>query len=414
MKQKNITFVTPIYLPAPLYGSDNAVRILAEEFVRVGHNVSIITSDAHTPRYWYDPFFGKKIPSDAASLINGVKVIRLRSNQLISSLTFMLSRLAGPLLHITMRSMLDIISNGPYLIGLGDVLKSEDVDVVHCSPFPLYINKQVVDAVSNLVKKPKVIFTPFFHTHVSTYHNFELGRLMKHADVIHAVSNAEKQDIESLFPESRGKVQVIPLYLRTANLHGESELETDIVKFKQKYHLVGKKIVLIAGLKGQMKGALDTLAAVQELYRKDNTIVLVAIGHSTTEWNEMLRSIDGKAFLRDFGYVDEHLKEVIFASCDVFCMPSKSETFGYVYLEAWHKKKPVIASDIPAMRELIQYNNGGLLVRFGSRSAIKSAIERLIEHPVLSKTLGEHGYDALTAKYSMESVFLQYCQMFIN
>ena len=43
--------------------------------------------------------------------------------------------------------------------------------------------------------------------------------------MIHAVSNAEKQDIESIFPEANVKVQVIPLYLRTMNLHGPSELQ---------------------------------------------------------------------------------------------------------------------------------------------------------------------------------------------
>lgn len=412
MKEK-IAFVTPIYLPAPLYGSDNAVRILAEDFVAKGQDVTVITSDAATPRYWYDPFFGKKIPSNASNNINGVNVIRLKSQQLISSFTFMLSRFAGRLLPTNMRNMVDIICNGPYFMGLGEVLELEEVDVVHCSPFPLNINKQVVDAVSKLEKKPKVILTPFFHTHVSTYHNRELGRLMGHADVIHAVSNAEKLDLESMFPEAKAKVRSIPLYLPTANLHRPSELQNDVLKFKRKHHLVGKEIVLFAGLKGKMKGALNTLAAVQECYKKDNNIVLVAIGHNTTEWNEMLTSIDTTAFLRDFGYVDERLKEVSFASCDVFCMPSKSETFGYVYLEAWHKKKPVIAANVPAMKELILGNNGGLLVRFGSLGDIQSAIERLVDHPVLSKTLGEHGYNALIEKYSMKSVFPQYCKMFM-
>ena len=411
MKQKNIAFVTPIYLPAPLYGSDNAVRILAEEFARVGHNVSIITSDAYTPRYWYDPFFGKKIPKTARNRINGVRVIRLKSHQLISSFTFMLSRFAGRFLPITIRNILEIIASGPYLIGLSEVLGSEQPDVIHCSPFPLNINKQVIDTVAKFTKKPKVILTPFFHAHVSTYHNRGLGNLMRHADVIHAVSNAEKQDIESIFPEANVKVQVIPLYLRTMNLHGPSELQKDVLKFKQKYHLVRKKIVLIAGLKGHMKGALDTLRAVEQLHKNDPNILLIAIGHNTVEWNAMKEKIHPESLL-DFDYVDEYTKELLFSACDVFCMPSKSESFGYVYLEAWHKKKPVIAASIGPVQELIEKNHAGVMVKYGDRPALEKAIRMLLAQTQKARALGQNGYKVLTEMYNEKKLFHAYQVLF--
>ncbi|GEM_PF-2554972 len=411
--RKKIAFVTPIYLPAPLYGSDNAVRILAEDLVTAGYNVTVITSDAATPRYWYDPFFGKKISPDAPRMINGVHVIRLSSNQLIASLAFVLSRFLGQLLLEDMRGVIDILSNGPYLMGLDVVLKKEAPDVIHCSPFPLNINRQVVRAIVHLKQKPMLILTPFFHASVSSYHNRALGAVIQRADVIHAISFAEKKDMEAFFPESKGKITVLPLYLRTEVMHTSQALEKDILMFKKKYAIEGKKIVLLAGLKGRMKGALDTLRVVQEYAKKDNSVVLVAIGHNTSEWNEMLRTLNDTDFLRDFSYVDEREKEIIFASCDVFCMPSISETFGYVYLEAWHKKKPVIGADISAMRELIQASDAGLLVPYGNLRDIQSAIERLINDSALSKTLGEHGQKALIDKYSMKSVFPQYRKMFI-
>lgn len=410
MKKKNIAFITPIYLPAPLYGSDNAVRILAEELARMGHTVSIITSDALTPRYWHDPFLGRKVPPDAAKNINGVHVFRLRSNQLISSLTFILSRLARTM-PIHVRNTLKLVSNGPYLMGLLEILESEGVDVVHSSPFPLNINKQVVDTVTKLEKKPKVILTPFFHSHVAAYHNRELGRIMRSADIIHAVSNAEKQDIDSIFPEVKKKVHVVPLYLPTANLHTLSDLQKDVLKFKRIYHLVGKKIVLLAGLKGKMKGALDTMQAVEQLHKDDPTIFLVAIGHSTIEWNEMKEKIHPESLL-DFDYVDEHTKEVLFSACDIFCMPSKSESFGYVYLEAWHKKKPVIGADIPAVRELIADNKGGILVKFGNRRELVGAIMSLLEDTTRSLEYGNNGYNALMKKYTRHALMQKYIHLF--
>ena len=45
-------------------------------------------------------------------------------------------------------------------------------------------------------------------------------------------------------------------------------------------------------------------------------------------------------------------------------MPSRSDAYGISYLEAWASKKPVIGADTPVMREVIQHEKDGLLVKF--------------------------------------------------
>ncbi len=411
--KKKIAFVTPIYLPAPLYGSDNAVRILAEDFAAAGHDVTVVTSDALTPRYWYDPLFGKKT-SDIRDTFNGVHVIRLPSQQWITSAAFIIERVFGHLLPTSIRNTMRILSSGPSLGGLLNVFKKEQFDVVHASPFPLEINQQVLECVEHLDKKPLIILTPFFHAGVEAYHNQKLGTMLEKSSRIHVISNAEKKQIEEYFPVAQGKTSVIPLYIRTPTMHAAETLKHEVLRFKKQYGIEHRKIILFAGLKGTLKGALTTLTAVKNLYAHDKRILLIAIGHNTSEWSEALKRSDVSAYVLDFGYIDEFTKEIVFASCDVFCMPSISETFGYVYLEAWHKKKPVIASDIPAMQELVLGNKGGILVKFGSPGDIQASIERLIQRPALSIRLGESGYNALVKKYDMTSVFALYRKMFID
>lgn len=409
--KKKIAFVTPIYLPAPLYGSDNAVRILAEDFAAAGQDVTVVTSDAATPRYWYDPLFGRKM-SKTRDTFNGVRVLRLPSRQWITSAAFILDRVFGHLLPRSIRNTLRIVSNGPYLGGLFEVFQKEQFDVVHCSPFPLEINQQIFDGIERLNKRPFVILTPFFHAEVGAYHNKELGNIIKKADRIHVISYAEQKQIEVFSSVSREKIKVIPLYIRTRTMHAVVALKHDVLLFKKRYGIEHKKIILFAGLKGFMKGALTTLAAVKNLYKENKNIMLVAIGHNTTEWNEALKKSDTTPYLMDFGYVDEQTKETLFAACDVFCMPSKSETFGYVYLEAWHKKKPVIGCNLGPTQELIDRNKGGIVIEFDKQHEVEKAIRLLLSDMKISNRLGGNGFSALMEKYTEFKTFSLYERLF--
>lgn len=409
-KNKKIAFVTPIYLPANLFGSGVVVRQIAEAFAKNGADVSVITSNALVGRYWYDSIFGKKI-KNRFEVVNGVKIYRLSCNQIISSFCFVLVRYCNFLLPPKILNKLQIIYNGPYLIGLNNILNKEQFDIIHCSPFPLNINRQIVEAVNKLKKKPKLIITPFFHSQVPEFKNQELQDILSNVDVIHLISNAEKDDINKLFKINQGKIKIAPLFIDTKKLFELENTHDEIKEFKEKHQLDKRKIILFAGNKGTMKGAIHLLLAVNKLYKKNQSYVLIAVGNKTSAWEKAKKVIDKKCLL-DFAYKQGKEKEIIFGACDIFCMPSISESFGLVYLEAWHKKKPVIGANIPAVKELIDGAKGGLLVEYGNEEELQGAIEKLASDRLLAKQLGENGYQALISKYDFSKIFEKYVDLF--
>ena len=103
-------------------------------------------------------------------------------------------------------------------------------------------------------------------------------------------------------------------------------------------------------------------------------------------------------------------KEIIFAAADLFCMPSISESFGLVYLEAWHKKKPVIAANIPAVKELI--GDGGMLVEYGNQKQLSKLIVEILESQDLSLRLGSNGYNRLIRNYDFDKLLSKYRALF--
>lgn len=405
---KKIAFITPSYYPAILTGSGLVVKTLAEEFAKKGYAVSVITSNALTTRYWYDPIFGEKI-KNASEVHNGVKIYRLPCWQIYSSACFIVVKIIGKLIPKNFFNKLTIEASGPYLRGLKKLLQAKEYHVIHCSPTPLAINRQVVRLVGTLPQKPKLIITPFFHSEVAAFTNPELKKVFDAADRIHTITDQEKKIISHTFGVHKEKIQVIPLFLETRGMHTIHDLQEDIDVFKHKYHLEKRIIILFAGIKGHAKGATSLLLAIDKLYRRDKKYILIAMGTDTKEWMQTKKMIDPKCLL-DFSYKMGKEKETIFAASDIFCMPSKSESFGLVYLEAWAKKKPVIAASTPAVREFLKKN--AVFVPFGNTLQIGRAIQRLSESKNTQKNLGENGYNTLMTTYTFQKIFSQYVQLF--
>jgi glycosyltransferase involved in cell wall biosynthesis len=80
-----------------------------------------------------------------------------------------------------------------------------------------------------------------------------------------------------------------------------------------------------------------------------------------------------------------------YGRCDIVLCPSLHETFGRVAAEAMCNGLPVVASDIPPLRDLIGNDEAGLLVEPEDVEAIADALRRLIADASLREKLGAAG-----------------------
>ncbi len=93
--------------------------------------------------------------------------------------------------------------------------------------------------------------------------------------------------------------------------------------------------------------------------------------------------------------------------CDIFVLPSVSEGFGLVFLEAWASSKPVIGADIPVIKnDVIKEEYNGLLFKGGSENSLAQAIDRLSHDNTLRIQLGRNGKELVERKYT-EQVFVE-------
>ncbi len=130
-----------------------------------------------------------------------------------------------------------------------------------------------------------------------------------------------------------------------------------------------------------------------------------------------LRSLAGRLGLARrvefLGHVPFARLAAEYRRADVFCLPSRQEGFGIVFLEAMAAGLPVVAARAAAVPEVVTEGECGILIPPGDDSALAAALERILRDPIERRRLSEAGhlrverYDApLVAARFLEAIEL--------
>jgi glycosyltransferase involved in cell wall biosynthesis len=102
----------------------------------------------------------------------------------------------------------------------------------------------------------------------------------------------------------------------------------------------------------------------------------------------------------ELGYVDHRITPSLYASADVFALPSFYENFPLTILEAMATGRAVVASNVGGIPEMISHGINGLLVRSGSVGDIADALTTLIRDDELRTMLGRNARLAVEDRFN--------------
>ena len=91
-----------------------------------------------------------------------------------------------------------------------------------------------------------------------------------------------------------------------------------------------------------------------------------------------------------------------YAAADMFVLPSHSEGFPFVILEALAMGKPVIATSVNGVPEVIEHQKTGLLVKARDVVGLAGAIQSFLEHPDRAAQLGHAGCALVQAHFTVD------------
>ncbi|MEM2169185.1 MAG: glycosyltransferase family 4 protein, partial [Candidatus Bathyarchaeia archaeon] len=101
--------------------------------------------------------------------------------------------------------------------------------------------------------------------------------------------------------------------------------------------------------------------------------------------------------------------------CDVFLMPSrKYEGIPRVVLEAMAAGKPVIASDVGGVKDVIKEGQTGLLFKPGDAEELYSKLLNLLRDDEMRKTIGKAAREFVVAEHSVNHVAAKLADLMIK
>jgi glycosyltransferase involved in cell wall biosynthesis len=154
----------------------------------------------------------------------------------------------------------------------------------------------------------------------------------------------------------------------------------------------GKKIILSAGRLTHQKGFFYLIEAAELLKKKRDDFVIIIAGEGALH-NELQQQINkyglqNHVILKGFiNNLDMYIK-----GCDLVVLCSIHEGMPNVLMEAMALAKPVIATDVNGVAELVSDGKTGIIVPSRDSNAIANAIELLLGDTGLRNKYGENGF----------------------
>jgi glycosyltransferase involved in cell wall biosynthesis len=254
----------------------------------------------------------------------------------------------------------------------------KDADLVHCFSTG-YLGVCATEACNRkslpLIHSPAVHFGRWGDSSL-------LLRSYAKANVIVCLSESFKTEFLSRVPDATLPIVVIP----SPVFQSTSEKSPDFE--------VTWPFVLFLGRREKYKGLPMFLSAFKKLTHKT---CLVVAGPG-----EPISALEHGII--DAGIIDEPTKHWLLKHCAIFCLPSETESFGIVYVEAMMHGKPIVALDISPVNELVIDGETGLLVSPHHEDLLAEALDELLRDADKRRTMGERGYKRYCELYEGEKV----------
>ncbi|HEY0521230.1 MAG TPA: glycosyltransferase [Ilumatobacteraceae bacterium] len=160
---------------------------------------------------------------------------------------------------------------------------------------------------------------------------------------------------------------------------------------------VGCPILLFVGRIQPLKGPDVAVRALAELGR-DDALLLIVGGASGLEGSAEMQHVD--QLIDELGVRDQvrfiepqphHILSTYYRAADVVLVPSRSESFGLVALEASACGTPVVASGVGGLLTLVDHGDTGFLVPERDPALYARYIAQILDDPALAARMGRRG-----------------------
>lgn len=177
-------------------------------------------------------------------------------------------------------------------------------------------------------------------------------------------------------------------------------------EFRRRFSIPqGRKVVLQVSWIIPEKGILDLLAAARITVSQDpnSHFVIVGDGPFREEYMKQADELGLREHVTWTGIVEDPFTEGVYDVADVVCQVSRwEEVFGWTIAEAMSYGKPVIATRVGGIPELVTDNESGFLIDRGDVKVLAEKILTLLGDPARRERMGRSGRRTVSAKFDLQ------------
>lgn len=222
------------------------------------------------------------------------------------------------------------------------------------------------------------------------------------------VSCAEERDqLRMLYPQWTGAADIVAPGVEHAVF-----APGDVRGARSAIGLDDSPVVLFVGRIQPLKGVDLAIRAVAALGRSDVQLVVVggASGpdgaREVADVRSLVERLGMSARVHHVDPMPHHLLSTYFRAADVVVVPSRSESFGLVALEAMASGRPVVASAVGGLLSLVDDGATGVLVTDREVNSFAHALRRVIDSPALARDMGAAAHDR-SRRYTWNSAAMR-------
>lgn len=187
----------------------------------------------------------------------------------------------------------------------------------------------------------------------------------------------------------------------------------NISQVRSRYGMTNDDFVIgTVGRLEKVKGHSYLIEAMPSILKEIKHCKLIIVGDGPLEMDlrRLVEKLDLSKYVKFAGYINDI--DSFLAMIDLFVLPSLSEGLPITLLEAMDSGKPVLASEVGGIPEVITDNDNGLLFPSADSSSISKAIKNMYQDQSLTKKMSAKGKYIVKEQHSSSSMAKQYSTIY--
>lgn len=152
---------------------------------------------------------------------------------------------------------------------------------------------------------------------------------------------------------------------------------------------------------------LDLLLEALSLLKRKMHLIVVGGGEAIDRYKSQVDRLGIKQYIHFLGKIENFQLASVINASSFIVMPSDRESFGIVILESFACEKPVLVSDIPSVKALVEENVNGFIFKRGDVRSLAKKLEYIQTDVSKLQQMGRMGRNMAEKQFSWQQVCSQ-------